>query len=121
MRRPEGERVNIISMTDGKPFDLQRNYTCAMTAYRANGGGELLTKGAGIPKEELERRILLITTHDIRYYLMEYVREEKDISPEPMNHWKFIPESWIAKAKEREMAILFQAGDSEAEDEANDR
>lgn len=121
VRRPEGERINIISMADGKPFDIERSYTCAMTAYRANGGGELLTKGAGIPKEELEQRIMLITQHDIRYYLMEYVREEQNIYPQPMNHWKFIPEPWIAKAKEREMTQLFQHADEEAEDEANDR
>mgnify|MGYP002621696968 CR=1 FL=1 len=121
VRRQADQRINIISMANGTPFDPQHYYTCAMTAYRANGGGELLTKGAGIPKEELEQRILLITTHDIRYYLMEYVREEKNIYPEPMNHWKFVPEQWISKAKEREMAVLFQAGDAEAEDEANDR
>lgn len=121
VRKPDGERINIISMEDGKPFDLDCSYTCAMTAYRANGGGELLTKGAGIYKEDIEKRTLMVTTHDIRYYLMEYIREQKEILPTAMNHWKFVPESWIEKAKEREMAMLFRNNDDEAEDVANDR
>ena len=121
VRKPDGERISITGMEDGSEFDFDRLYTCAMTAYRANGGGELLTKGAGIVKDEIEKRILSVTNHDIRYYLMEYVREQKEISPQTMGHWKFVPEPWIAKAKEREMAMLFYNNDSETDDEVNGR
>ena len=46
--KPEGEKVRIFTMDDGRPFRMEDTYTVAMTAYRANGGGELLTKGAGL-------------------------------------------------------------------------
>ncbi|KDS73316.1 5'-nucleotidase, C-terminal domain protein [Parabacteroides distasonis str. 3999B T(B) 4] len=40
-------------MADGKPFDENKTYKVALNSYRGNGGGELLTKGAGIPQDEL--------------------------------------------------------------------
>lgn len=105
--KPEGEKVEILSMTDGQPFDMDRFYTVAMTAYRANGGGELLTKGAGLTKEEIEARTLSSTVKDIRYYLMEYIKEKGVIHPEARHTWKFIPEDWVAAATAREKEQLF--------------
>lgn len=114
VREGDGNRIRILGMTDGKPFQMDRLYTCAMTAYRANGGGELLTKGAGLTKEEIAKRIIFTTEYDIRRYLMDYIREEGDIYPKPMNHWKFIPEDWLEKAKEREMEVLFSSDNEQA-------
>ena len=105
--KPEGEKVNIISMNDGSPFDMERFYTVAMTAYRANGGGELLTKGAGLTKNEIESRTVSSTVKDIRYYLMEYIKEKGVITPTAQNHWKFIPEDWVSAATKREREQLF--------------
>ena len=108
LRKPEGEKICILSMFDGRPFSMSETYTVAMTAYRANGGGELLTKGAGLSKDEIESRIISVTEHDIRYYLMEYIKTLGTISPQPCNHWRFIPEDWAAQASERERRILFE-------------
>ncbi len=105
--KPEGEKVNILSMSDGSAFDMERFYTVAMTAYRANGGGELLTKGAGLTKEEIEARTISSTVKDIRYYLMEYIQDKGVIHPEAHNHWKFFPEDWVKGAVEREREQLF--------------
>lgn len=105
--KPEGERVNIISMANGDPFRPFKEYRVAMTAYRANGGGELLTRGAGLTKQDIERRIVDITEHDIRHYLLEYVRQHVTITPQPMNHWRFVPEDWATAAIARERQILF--------------
>ena len=105
--KPEGDKVHILSMDDGKPFLMNETYTVAMTAYRANGGGELLTKGAGLSKEEMDSRILSVSKYDIRHYLMEYVKELGTINPQPKNHWRFVPEDWVAQATEREREILF--------------
>ena len=44
--KPTGEKVRILRMSNGKPFDLNKKYKVAINSYRANGGGELLTKGA---------------------------------------------------------------------------
>lgn len=113
VRKPEGEKLNIISMANGEPFDEEKTYTVAMTAYRANGGGELLTKGAGLTKEEINKRIITHTQKDIRHYLLHYIQEKEYIEPKAMNHWRFIPEDWAAQAKEREMELLFMKGKAE--------
>lgn len=105
--KPEGEKVHIISMEDGRPFLPNETYTVAMTAYRANGGGELLTKGARLSKEEIDSRIMCVSEYDIRHYLMDYIKEIGTIDPQPKNHWRFIPEDWVSQAKEREYKILF--------------
>ena len=107
VRKPAGEMINIISKEDGSPFDMDAAYTVAMTAYRANGGGELLTKGARLSKAEIAARITDISAHDIRHYLMDYIRELGTLNPQPRRHWRFVPEEWAAKAESRERKILF--------------
>lgn len=57
--KPRGEKVNILSMADGTPFDMDKRYKVALNSYRGNGGGDLLTIGAGIAKEDLSERIVL--------------------------------------------------------------
>ncbi|MDE6721048.1 MAG: bifunctional metallophosphatase/5'-nucleotidase [Bacteroidaceae bacterium] len=110
--KPEGEKVRIFTMEDGRPFCMDNTYTVAMTAYRANGGGELLTKGAGLSKDEIDRRIIHVSEHDIRRYLMEYVKELGIINPQPKHHWRFVPEAWAIQAAERERKILFGSASS---------
>lgn len=105
--KPTGEKINIESMADGTPFDPEHDYSVAMTAYRANGGGELLTKGAGLTKEEIERRILDVTPRDIRHYMMEYIEHHHNVCPQAQNHWRFIPEEWVKAAETRERELLF--------------
>lgn len=87
---PKGNRIRIISMADGTPFVLEKQYKVAINSYRGNGGGELLTKGAGIAKEELNKRILTSTDKDLRYYLMNYIKENGTITPTILNQWKFV-------------------------------
>ena len=105
--KPEGEKITITSLADGTPFDLDRTYTVAVNSYRGNGGGDLLTRGAGIPKEELPRRIVFSTDKDLRYYLMKRIEEVGTLDPHPLNHWRFIPDEWVKPAAERDRQLLF--------------
>lgn len=105
--KPQGSKVDIISMADGTPFDLDKVYKVAINSYRANGGGELITLGAGIPKSEIEKRIIHKDSNDFRYYLTEDIKRMGKINPQPLNQWKFIPEEIVAPAKIRERIKLF--------------
>ena len=105
--KPKGEKIEIISMADNSPFDLNKTYKVALNSYRGNGGGELLTKGAGIPQEELKDRIIFSTDKDLRYYLMQYIEKQDTITPKAMNQWKFIPEGWTTNAAKRDYKKLF--------------
>lgn len=105
--KPDGQKVRILRMSNGEPFDEKQWYKVAMNSYRGNGGGELLTKGAGIPREELVNRIIFESERDQRYYLTKEIERMKVIYPKKHNNWRFVPEEWTKNAIERDRAIIF--------------
>lgn len=107
LTKPDGEKVRILRMSNGEPFDEHKWYKVVMNSYRANGGGELLTKGAGIPMDSLESRVLFHTDMDQRHYLTEEIMKMGTIDPQPNNNWKFVPEAWTKPALERDRQQLF--------------
>ena len=105
--KPAGQKVKIERMADGTPFDLDKHYKVAVNSYRGNGGGEHLTKGAGIAHDDLIKRVIVSTDKDLRYYLMEYIEQHPDVNPQPLNQWKLVPEEWTKSAIERDYKLLF--------------
>ena len=105
--KPEGKKITVRSMADGTPFDMDKIYKVAVNSYRGNGGGDLLTKGAGIPKAELAERIIFSTDKDLRFYLMQEIEKAGVLSPEPLNQWRFVPEEWTVPAAKRDCQLLF--------------
>ena len=106
--KPDGQKVKILRMSNGEPFVEDKWYRVAMNSYRSNGGGELLTRGAGIPAKELESRIMWRSERDQRYYLTKEIERRKVVTPKVFNNWKFVPEEWTKPAIERDMKILFK-------------
>ena len=84
---PKGERVNIISMSDGTPFELDKTYKVAMTSYRASGGGDLLTLGAGVDPDSL---VVYDKMKDIRSLVGDYIAGQGEIEPTVSTNWKFV-------------------------------
>jgi 2',3'-cyclic-nucleotide 2'-phosphodiesterase/3'-nucleotidase len=105
--KPAGQRVTILSMADGKPFDVKQTYTVAINSYQGNGGGGLLTAGAKIPKDEIAGRIINSTPKDLRYYLMKWIEKEKVVTPKALNNWSVIPTDWWEKGRGKDMKLLF--------------
>ena len=105
--KPDGQKVKILRMSNGEPFDEKKWYKVVMNSYRANGGGELLTRGAGIPQDSLESRVLFHTELDQRHYLTEEIKRLGTIDPQKNNNWRFIPEAWVKPALERDRKQLF--------------
>ena len=105
--RPDGEKVQILQMSNGEPFSEDKWYKVAMNSYRGNGGGELLTRGAGIPHEALKSRIIYQSEYDQRFYLMQEIEKAGVLSPKAHNNWRFVPDEWTIPAIERDKALLF--------------
>ncbi|MEA5006091.1 MAG: bifunctional UDP-sugar hydrolase/5'-nucleotidase [Rikenellaceae bacterium] len=103
----DGERVNIKSMADGTQFDMNKTYRVAVSSYRASGGGDLLTSGAGIPFEELDNRVVS-RMKDIRGLIYEKLKREGKLSSRKLNTWKFIPEQLVLEKMSIEKEELFQ-------------
>ena len=107
--KPQGEKITITSMADGSPFRMDKIYKVALNSYRGNGGGELLTKGSGIPQEDLKDRIIFSTDKDLRFYLMNYIEKKGTMDPKALNQWKFVPEKWTVPAAQRDSEFLFRS------------
>lgn len=105
--KPRGSKITIVSMANGNPFSMDKMYKVALNSYRGNGGGELLTKGAGLTAEDLTKRLVCSTDKDLRYYLMQYIDEKDTIVPKALHQWKFIPEEWTVPAAKRDGRLLF--------------
>ena len=107
--KPEGQRVRILQLSDGRPFDEKAWYKVAMNSYRGNGGGELLSRGAGIPLDEIPGRIEYMSERDQRYYLTQKIEREREVTPRALNNWRFVPEKWVKPAVERDRKLIFKS------------
>lgn len=105
--KPDGQKVRILRMTDGRPFDEQQWYRVAMNSYRANGGGELLTLGAGIPHDEIKNRMIYESERDQRFYLTKEIEKAGEMDPQPHNNWRFVPTEWAEPALKRDRELIF--------------
>lgn len=105
--KPNGQKVKVLKMSNGEPFDENKYYKVAVNSYRANGGGELLTRGAGIAKDDLDDRIVWRSEFDLRHYLMEEIKRLGTLNPKPNTNWRFVPEQWTREAAKRDRQLLF--------------
>lgn len=106
--KPDGQKVIIKQFTDGRKFDEDAWYTVAMNSYRGNGGGELLTRGAGIPKDSIPSRITFMSERDQRHYLTKKIMREGQVTAKALGNWRFVPEDWANPAIERDRKLLFK-------------
>ena len=107
LTKPDGQKVKILRMSNGKPFDEKKWYKVVMNSYRASGGGELLTQGAGIPKDSLESRVIYQTFRDQRHFLTQEIERMGTVDPQPNHNWRFVPEDWVKPALKRDSLQLF--------------
>ena len=110
--KPAGERVMIRSLADGTAFDEAADYNVAMTSYRASGGGDIMSKGAGVDTDRIDERVFAYH-QEIRNLLYDYLVANKEIDPATIGdrtvigEWSFVPESLASKAMESDLALLF--------------
>lgn len=105
--KPNGQKVRVLRMSNGQPFDEKKWYKVTMNSYRGNGGGELLTLGAGIPHDQIKDRIVYESEKDQRFYLMKEIEKAGTMDPQAHHNWKFVPEEWTKPAIERDRALIF--------------
>ena len=110
--KPAGERVNIISLADGTAFDGETWYNVAMTSYRANGGGDLLPLGAGVPDVEADNRVVA-RYPEIRNMIYDYILKVGELNrantgdKKILGEWHFIPEEIAEPLIEVDMDLIF--------------
>lgn len=98
--KPEGERVTILSMSDGTPFDLNKDYTVAINSYQASGGGNFIPVGLGWDEATLKAHTLESKPKDVRRYVAEYIQMLHTVKPHLRGDWEVIPINWWYRGME---------------------
>ena len=88
-RCAKGERVEIISMEDGSPFEPEKVYSVAITSYRAMGGDGMLAEGAGL---DVSNPDAYITNRfdELRDLLFDYLSAAGTYQPAVNTNWNYI-------------------------------
>lgn len=108
--KPNGEKVIIESLSDGSPFELDKEYKVAINSYRGSGGGGHLNQGSGIDLETLQNMDLVLksTDKDLRYYIINWFEEQNGpITVEKLNNWKVVPEDYVQAGKQKDYKLLY--------------
>jgi len=108
--KPAGERITVVSMADGTPFDPAKTYSVAINSYRGSGGGGHLTKGVGLPADRLKKLELVTssTTKDLRFYMLKWFEKQTGpIEVKRDDNWKVIPEDWAAAGKANSYPMMY--------------
>lgn len=108
--KPRGEKVTIESFTDGRPFELDKEYKVAINSYRGSGGGGHLSQGAGIDLKTLQNMDLVLkaTDKDLRYYIIDWFEKQNGaITVEKLNNWKVVPENYVEAGKKKDYKLIY--------------
>ncbi len=87
-KNPMGERIHIISMADGTPFDMDKTYNVVMNSYRSMGGGNHLMNGLGWAQEEIKYHVVWQSDRDFRSLFIDWAAKKGVLDNEPLNCWK---------------------------------
>lgn len=95
--KPYGSRVVITDMADGSKFELDKEYTAAITTYRSVGSGGML-KAAGLEDMKSVEDRIVYRGPEFRTILYRYFKKNGSIDPavvgdpKVVGSWKFVPE-----------------------------
>ena len=106
VRKPYGDRVGIISMSDGSPFRPKDTLIVAMNSHQVAGGGRFLTQGLGWTREMTQKRIVSSDVSDMRTAFSNYIRANYLMKTDLRNDWKVVPEDWFKRAKASDIRFL---------------
>ncbi|MDD4745760.1 MAG: bifunctional metallophosphatase/5'-nucleotidase [Salinivirgaceae bacterium] len=106
-RRKPGDRIYGIKLNSGENLLPNKNYLVAVNSYQANGGGGHLEIGAGIPKQEIERRTVSISEEEVRTIMRSYLFNQKEYRVNKTQNWTLHPSSLWKESAEKELNEFF--------------
>ena len=87
-KNPMGNRIKILRMADGTPFDMDKTYNVVMNSYRSMGGGNHLMNGLDWAQEEIKDHVVWQSDRDFRSLFIDWAAKKGVLDNEPLNCWK---------------------------------
>lgn len=86
--KPFGERVTILSMEDGAPFDLDADYLVVLNSYRSMGGGNHFVNGCGWAQDDIASHRVWNSEEDLRTLFIAWAKQKGTLDDSPLGNWK---------------------------------
>lgn len=95
-----GNRVKILSMSDGRPFLPNKRYLMAINSHQVMGGGKFFSEGLGWDDETMSLHIEPREQKSIRFVIYDYLCSLKSdtLHLDHNRNWEIIPSAWYNKA-----------------------
>jgi 2',3'-cyclic-nucleotide 2'-phosphodiesterase/3'-nucleotidase len=87
-KNPMGNRIKILRMADGTPFNMEKTYNVVMNSYRSMGGGNHLMNGIGWAQEDIKNHVVWQSDRDLRSLLIDWAAKKGVLDTEPLNCWR---------------------------------
>lgn len=99
--KPAGQRITILSMYNGSPFDVREHYRVAINNHLASSGSKFITQGIGWNQETLDMRTIDLPIQSLHSILREYFMQVDTVKLQLRGDWQIIPHNWWLEAKNR--------------------
>lgn len=103
--KPAGERVTILSFTDGSVFDPDAYYRTTVNSFLF-GGTDALQKAAGLTIMDMQKRLVSSSMADIRYYMLTNLALSREagrpVTVRPLSSGRLIPEDIVSDCLKRD-------------------
>ena len=98
--KPAGERIKVLSMSDGKPFDPDHFYRTTINSFLYGGTESAIFKATALSHKDIPKRLNVSSSADIRYYMItDFAMRHMDnriVDVRPLNNWRLVPERIVA-------------------------
>lgn len=97
--KPQGQRVKVLSMTGGKPFDPDRLYRTTINSFLYGSGESAVFKATGLSRKDMLKRLDISSSADVRYYMItDFALSQesgREVRFDGFSNWKLIPEPLV--------------------------
>ena len=94
--KPQGERVKVLSMTGGKPFDPDKVYRTTINSFLYGSGESAVFKATGLSHKDMQRRLDISSSADVRYYMItDFALSQesgREVRFDALSNWRLVPE-----------------------------
>lgn len=103
--KPAGERVEILSFTDGSAFDPDAYYRTTLNSFLF-GGSDAVLKATGLSLKDMQRRLISTSMADIRYYMLTNLALSSEagrpVTVRKVSSWRLIPEDIVSECLKKD-------------------
>ena len=89
--KPYGERVTIVGMADGTPFEPDKTYRVVMNSYRSMGGGNHFVNGCGWAQDDIADHRVWNSEEDLRTLFIDWAHQKGTLDESPLGNWSVKP------------------------------